>query len=80
MTPSEIVAKLKAAGVTLVERDGKLVVSPASKLDEGDMAFLKANREALLAFLTEPPVDEFFFECGPPMDLESLRVAYPRED
>ncbi len=48
----QLTASLASRGFSVVARDGKLLVSPASRLTPDDAATIAANREALLAELS----------------------------
>ena len=57
MTATALLAELRAAGLTVTEADGQLIVRPAKRLTDAQRAALKANRDAVLAELAQEAGD-----------------------
>lgn len=45
--------RMRAAGFALIVRDGKLVASPADRMNEEQRAFIRANKAALVGLLSD---------------------------
>jgi hypothetical protein len=67
---TELLATIKAAGLTVTARGGSLLVSPAARLTAELSAQIRAHKPALLAMLTVPLADvvpECQGECPGPL-------------
>lgn len=88
-----LLAKIKAAGFSVREELGRLVVSPASRLTETQRETIKTNRDALLALLDTTALTEKMAEYRPDpargavqlvelalVDLDGRTVAVPARE
>jgi hypothetical protein len=64
MTPADLLSTLTAAGLSVREAGGKLLVSPKGSIPDELAALVRENREGLLGLLAAPAAVEWLLTTG----------------